>query len=141
MTLMSALEKDAMDMLLAGNHPLLELLRKQYAACNVVDRDETGVGVFVTFSVPDNVARLPNNRSFELSDVNGEVEGLDPVGFILFVRDGAIDYLEGFSYGDRWPERNGRYTYTLYYTKKINASIYRAAERDWEALTRKLEGH
>ncbi|MBC7352069.1 MAG: hypothetical protein H5U08_06895 [Thermogutta sp.] len=129
-----------MEKLLAGDHPVLELLRQQYAASRVAYRDETGVGVFVTFLVPGDARRLPTNRSFAIRDVSADVDGLQfGVGFILFVRRGFIHCLEAHLWGDgRWPERIENYS--LYYTKLIGASVVRATERDWEALTKELEG-
>ncbi len=140
MRVLSALERSAMDMLLAGNHPVLELLRQQYAACSVVRREETGVGVFVNFLVPRDIERVPTNKSLAISDVSADIEGLQfGVGFVLFVRGGFIDCLEAHLWGDdQWPERIEHYS--LYYTKTIGTSVVRADERDWDAITKLLEG-
>ena len=39
-----------------------------------------------------------------LSDVGADLVGVDHgVGFALFVKDGRLDFLEGFTYADAWP--------------------------------------
>ena len=45
------IERQVMRMLLAGDHPPLEVLRKRLAHCVVVERVFTGVGFFITFEV------------------------------------------------------------------------------------------
>lgn len=137
---LSALERSAMDMLLAGNHHVLELLRQQYAVCSGVRREETGVGVFVKFLIPPDTKRVRTNRNFEISDVSADIEGLQfGVGFVLFVRGGLIDCFEAHLWGDdQWPERIEHYS--LYYTKIVGVSVVRISERDWDAITKLLEG-
>jgi hypothetical protein len=40
-----------------------------------------------------------------ISDVGAEIEGVrHGVGFVLFIQDGRLDCLEGFTYDDPWPD-------------------------------------
>ncbi|GEM_PF-1108651 len=137
---LSTLERAAMDMLLAGDRPVLQLLRHQYARCGVARREETGVGVFVRFLLPGDIQPLPGNPSFVIDDVSADVDGLQfGVGFVLFVRDGFLNCLEAYLWGDdRWPDRIE--CYSLYYTKRMGASVVRTIERDWEAVAKAIEG-
>lgn len=95
-----------MPLLLAGDHPTCAILREQYARA-IIDRVElTGVGVFVAFKVPPDVERTaPAN--FAGGNVNVQIEGVrNGAGCILFVRDGILSMLEGYTYSDEeWPER------------------------------------
>ena len=51
-------------------------------------------------------ARVPG-----LDDVTVEIEGLrHGAGFVLFLGDGLLDMLEGYSYGEPWPSRVGRFS-------------------------------
>lgn len=96
---MNELEAAVMHMLLAGDIPLLEILRKQLAIATIVERKYTGVGFFTEFSVPLEAERPDGIGRLVISDVHGEVEGVEgPIGFVLFLANGAIGTLEGFSY-------------------------------------------
>jgi hypothetical protein len=65
-------------------------------------RDLNGHGFFTHFKLPETTP-LCEKRNFELGDVCAIVSG-EPCGFILFVRDHKISWLEGFSLGeDGWP--------------------------------------
>jgi hypothetical protein len=45
-----------------------------------------------------------------LSKCLGEMQGLvHGAGFVLFVRDGRIDTLEGFSYDEPWPQQVSKF--------------------------------
>lgn len=78
----------------------------QLALASVENRRMTGVGIFVNLLVAKNVDHV--------DDMNSEVsEGYrtrlpapcDVVGFTLFIREGCLSFLEGYTYGDvRWPK-------------------------------------
>ena len=94
-----------MEMLLAGDDDALAILRQQLIAAEVTSREMTGVGFYTNFSIPLNAARIPNQPSFKLGDVNGKAKNVEHgLGFILFVTDGAIKILEGYTYDEPWPE-------------------------------------
>jgi hypothetical protein len=41
---------------------------------------------------------------FHIGDVSGELEGLaNGAGFVLFIRDGRLKMLEGFTFDEPWP--------------------------------------
>jgi hypothetical protein len=91
--------------LLDGDDDILATLRKQSEAAVVVQREMTGVGFYTTFSIPDSIDRLPDNRSFQFGDVVADMPGLEHgAGFLLFVKDGALDFLEAYTYDEPWPE-------------------------------------
>ena len=100
-----ALEREVMVSLLQGKNPILNILYQQYLVSKVRDRNLTGVGFFTTFVVPENVRRV-NNESFAFGDVIAEVSGLKHgIGFVLFVKSGIIDTLEGYTYDETWPSK------------------------------------
>jgi hypothetical protein len=46
-----------------------------------------------------------------LSDVAAEIDGAQHgAGFVLFIEDGMLDVLEGFTYDEPWPGRVERFT-------------------------------
>lgn len=86
-------ETRILDMLLNRNHDLLVRLRDQVDRCQVTGREFTGAGFLVHFDVPAGVSRAKHRAAFTINDVGGRVSG-NEVGFVLFVRDGIIDFLE-----------------------------------------------
>jgi hypothetical protein len=98
------LERIAMDGLLAGDDPVLASLRRQFAEATVVQRKFTGVGFFTDFTLDASAPRVtPSN--FELDGLFLELAGVKHgAGVVLFIRDGLINMLEGFTYIGPWPE-------------------------------------
>src|SRR5688572_3239060 len=95
---MYEIESHAMEFLLAGSDPELGILRDQFALAMVAERENTGVGFFTKFQVPNDLPRLGRKERIIIGDVYGEVEGNEyGVGLLLFVEDGVIDTLECFS--------------------------------------------
>ena len=91
-----------MNLLLAGDHYVLTVLRNQFHSASISSVEDTSVGMFVDFSVsePERLEEQKGvKRDFEVGDVHG-IAGRSGVGFILFVRDGCISMLEGYSYED-----------------------------------------
>jgi hypothetical protein len=67
-----------------------------------------------------------------IGDVYAEVTGLEhPVGFLLFVDDGALNFLECFIVDDRWPETPTlRRPYYVHPATPGSASLVEIEERD-----------
>lgn len=104
-----SLQRDVMKLLLAGDDEMLHALRLQYAGCTIKDVELTGVGVFVNYILPEDIAPVEPG-SFEIGDVAGEMEGLaNGCGFLLFVREGIIKFLEAYTYDEPWPDHIATY--------------------------------
>jgi hypothetical protein len=98
-------EEAVLKKLLSGDNFVLATLRKQAKYAILEDRVYTGVGFFCTFKVPLEAPVVKLYKDFQIDDVNGELEGLTHgAGFVLFVRDGRLKTLEGFSYDEPWPK-------------------------------------
>jgi hypothetical protein len=98
------LEAAVLDKLLAGDHPVLAALRGQLAVAAVTQRELTGVGFFTDFSVPQTADPAPVRR-LRFGDVHANISGVEHgAGFLLFVDDGVLTTLEGFTYDEPWPE-------------------------------------
>jgi hypothetical protein len=81
-----------------------EIYKQQIETLVCTRRENTGVGCYSHFSVPATVPRLASSSAI-LTGLNGEASGIEHgVGFILFIKDGRIDCLEGFTYGETWPD-------------------------------------
>ena len=73
--LFSPLEREAINLLLAGDVPILEQRREQLKQVVAVDREFTVVGFFTNFKFADNLSPIPGEPSFAIADVGGQLEG------------------------------------------------------------------
>jgi hypothetical protein len=102
---LTGLEWEVMRLLLTGRHTSLAVLRRQFELCSMVRRELTGVGFYTMFNVPEVAPRLRLRPTFSVGDVYGKVADLvNPVGFVLFVEDGSLNYLEGYTHDEQWPK-------------------------------------
>jgi len=119
-----------MSLLLEGEHAALATLREQFTVARVTFREMTGVGFFTRFVLPSGVPVLSPPTSFAFGDVYAELEGLrHGAGFVLFVEQGRLYMLEGYSFDEPWPDSVG--SFRLCYTK--------GEARDWDNIHRLLE--
>lgn len=132
-------EKKLIFMLLAGNDDNLELLRKQFANSAVASRDISESGFFTEFKTGRKAKPLHGNPSLEIGDIDGVVDGQEgSVGFVLFIRDGYIYALEGYTaYLDIWPEEYENID--LVYLKKEGNLFVKTDARDMDALRELFE--
>lgn len=80
-------------------------LREQLSKVRECDTVLSGKGFYTNFMLQDNAVPLPGCPDLELGFDMAEDENIDhQVGFMLFVRNGLIQMLEGFSYGQVWPQ-------------------------------------
>ena len=98
-------ETTALDALLAGDHPVLEQLRRQRIASTVRDRETTDFGRFTDFWVDDGAAPIEVTDRFAIDDVYARIAGVeDEVALLLHVVRGRIKSLEAFMPRPGWPE-------------------------------------
>jgi hypothetical protein len=101
------LERAALEKFLDGNHPTLAILREQLDGLSVVSREYTVVGCYTDFEVAAAKPKIASNR-LVLYDLEVTVDGIQG-GMNLFIIDGRIATLEGFSYGPLWPPSISRF--------------------------------
>ncbi|WP_027407960.1 hypothetical protein [Anoxybacteroides tepidamans] len=120
--------EEVMGKILEGDDPVLETLRLQYNCATIKDIELTGVGFYISYLIPEHAPRIQGKKSFYIGDLSGEIEGInDGVGFVLFVKDGIIDLLEGHTYGDeKWPEVIVNYKLSFTSGKKRNVEQLKA---------------
>ena len=93
-------EKEVMEKILDSCEKPYCILRHQYLNSTIVSREFTGAGFFTHFAVPDELA-VPGMEGL-IQDVFARFNNSDLIYlFVLFIRNGKIDCLEGFTgYGD-----------------------------------------
>ena len=98
-------EAAVLQLLLAGDDPVLKILREQLSQAAVRKRELTGCGFFCYFDVGGAAPKLTGRQRFQFGDVEGRIIGLNHgAGFLLFVSDGTLDFLEGYTFGETWPQ-------------------------------------
>lgn len=114
-----ALEKAIMEKLLYGKEKTLSILRLQYKNSTVLKRDFTGTGFFTYFDIKKNFI-LESSKNFQIGDVVGQLDGLNyGVGFVLFIKKGVLDFLEGYTYGnEKWWDVIGNYSLSNIFGEK-----------------------
>ncbi|HET7437651.1 MAG TPA: hypothetical protein VFN10_23300 [Thermoanaerobaculia bacterium] len=126
-------ERQVMTALLAGDDPLLDALRAQYAAASVKSRETTATGFITRFDVP--AAQKPIDRKLlHLDDLQLELDGVaTPVDTALNVFNGRLRSLECFVYDGAFPVEP-RITAAWYYGTERFPGVTREllAERDVE---------
>jgi len=105
MTGLTSLSEKVIERLLAGDDEVLAVLREQARNSRVASNKETGVGFYTEFVVPSEIPRVPGRPTFRFGDVNGTAANVKHgLGFILFVKEGALASLEGYTYDEPWPD-------------------------------------
>ena len=72
-------------------------IAEQFATCSLESREHNGYGIYMNFQISDTAPRCSTD-DFELNDISAIIGG-QLCGFILFVRDGRVAFLEGFPLG------------------------------------------
>lgn len=102
---LTILEEQVLQKLLRGDDELLSVLRQQAQQVRVTLRKMTGVGFFTTLEVRAEAPRVKDPPKFQLGDVNGTADNVkDGLGFLLYITDGALSMLEGYTYDEPWPD-------------------------------------
>jgi hypothetical protein len=124
------LENGLMTMFLSGNEPLLKDLRDQYSNSRIKLRKYTGAGFYTYFTIKQDTKPLVNRMNFEITDISATVRKVKyALGFVLFIRNGYIDWLEGYTMSlDDWPDDYSNVE--LFYS-------YPEGKRDYNELRKK----
>ena len=128
-------ESAVMAALLAGDDPLLEALRAQYAAAAVRDREVNANGFITRFDVPDG-SPLVERKLMHLDDLQLDIAGArTPAEVSVHVHNGRLRALECFVYDGAFPAEPEIVSAWFYGTAKhpgITPELL--AERDLEEL-------
>jgi hypothetical protein len=111
-------ERQVMTALLAGDDPILETLRTQYAAASVSGREKTATGFITRFDVPQSIPAI-ERKLLHLDDLQLQLAGVaTPADVSVHVHNGRLRSFECFIYDGAFPE-----------TPAIEAAWYYGTER------------
>ncbi|MEO8383570.1 MAG: hypothetical protein ABI779_28185 [Acidobacteriota bacterium] len=128
-------EAQVMTALLAGDHPLLAALRKQYTEASVRGRERTSTGFVTRFEVPASVPAI-ERKLLHLDDLQVELAGTkSPADTSVHVHNGRLRSLECFVYDGTFPEQPSIEAAWYYGTEKFSGiTPALLAQRDIEEL-------
>jgi hypothetical protein len=128
-------ERQVIAALLAGDDPVLDALRAQYAAASVRDREINTRGFVTRFDVPASAPAI-DRKLLHLDDLQVELEGAQtPVDASLHVLNGRLRSLECFVYEGAFPESPSIRAAWYYGTEKYPGITNELmAQRDVEEL-------
>lgn len=108
---MTHFERAALEKLLSGEHSTLAELRVQARNARVMVRERTRFGFRCELDIPLDVSPLPATvPDFQVDDVWAFMDNLHwGASLVLSVRAGYLEMLEGYSIGEPWPRRIGRF--------------------------------
>ena len=103
---LAPIEQQALALLLDRDDEGFQVLRQQAEVASVVSREFSGVGFFTELSVPPDAPHLPDGTSIDpITGVGADIAGLQHgAGFVLFLAEGRLEMLEGFTYDEPWPD-------------------------------------
>ncbi len=98
------LEHAVMERLLGSSHWIPRILLEQWKSSKIKKLEFTGAGFFVDYDVPNSAPVLEGKPNLSFGNVGAEISDLKyGAGFVLFVKNGVIATLEGYSYNEPWP--------------------------------------
>ena len=104
MDTLTPLERAVLEKLVSGDSDRYRILQKQIHALRVSERKMTGVGFFTRFSIPNDISKLSDEATFQIGGIGADINDLEHgAGFVLFIEDGQIETLEGYTYDEPWP--------------------------------------
>ena len=97
-------EKIIIDDIISQYPEYSDKLRRQYDSGTVVGRNMTGKGFFTDYEIGDRSASLGDGVNMQLGEDQWNINGLKyGSDYILWIKNGFITQLEGFSYEEPWP--------------------------------------
>lgn len=105
MSNLTEFEYSVLNALLDGENQKLSNLRNQLQFIQAVEREVSTAGFYTNFQVSRDVNPLLGSKSFQFGDVHVDLPELEGgMGFLLYIKDGYLNMLEGYTYEEKMPE-------------------------------------
>jgi hypothetical protein len=122
--------------LLTSDPTILEQLREQYKNSIIESREFTGAGFFTNYIIDKKIPPLGGIIRLVFGDVYADSGHLEKLGFIVFIGNGYLATLEGFSHTGQWPEDVTGIE--PYYMGQYGISVKRRDKRDFDTLIQEI---
>ena len=132
-----------LEVLLAGDDPVLEALRAQAASASVRTSESSDYGMLIDLWVPDEAGSLDVEHRFAIDDMFGRVEGVEgEVGFQLHVVRGRLKTIEAWVSSPGWPPEPAlsESWHVAYDADPTAAEFVRVESRDLQFAVRGVDG-
>ncbi len=131
---LTLLEDEVLKWLLAGEDPVIVALQIQLKGITSIHRELTGHGFYLNFNTRPNLIPLHNQmavkENFSFGDVEAKISSLNSgAGFLLWIKNGIISSLEGYTYDEVWPEE----------IKEFRLRYLFSPDRNWQKLHQQWE--
>jgi hypothetical protein len=106
-TIWNSFEDEVLQFILTGDSLPLNILRAQLGSVTNRERTFNSAGFFTKFTLGGTPQLIGGSlMSFAISDVVAKMPDLEfGAGFILFISNGRLDTLEGYTFQEPWPNR------------------------------------
>jgi hypothetical protein len=138
---LTPLESAVLEKMLTGDEPVFEIIKQQLAASTVTKRELTGTGFFTHFVVQAQTKILPDKGRLMIGDVSAKIPGLEiGADFILWMEEGVISFLEGFTYDESWPTEITSFELLFVNERPAGSGkLFRSDTRDLNFALRRLD--
>lgn len=101
---LTELETAVLERMVAGNHPA-RLRRAFHAdAVTVMGRELTGAGFLTELQRSPELRLFEDGVSIRLGTIGARLNRtMTETGYVVYVDDGYVTSVEGYTYGDEWP--------------------------------------
>lgn len=101
-------EKEIVKYFLSGKNISIDDQKSFLSDVFVRERDFTGVGFFTYFEKSEKLKVGNDAETYTFSKLGAKINQTLETGYLLYVKRGYIESLEGFTYGEPWPKNIDR---------------------------------
>lgn len=77
---------------------------KFFADVSIKERRLTGIGFFTDLEKSEKLKVGNEGETYIYSKAGAKINHSIETGYLVYVKDGYLDCIEGFTYGEPWPE-------------------------------------
>jgi len=102
---LNKLEKLLMQKFLEDESIKIAKINANFNLVDISDRELTGAGFLTQLKNCDELKVSATNRSFKWGKLGAKLNSEKiETGYLIYIENGYIDAIEGYTYGEDWPE-------------------------------------
>jgi hypothetical protein len=103
-------ENEIMLKIIKENNLYHKKLLNQYKISSVVSREFTNHGFYTNYIIENQSSCVGENINIVIGNIRAKLNDMERgAGFALYIKKGFISFLEGYSYGELFPEKIYKY--------------------------------